>query len=324
MSAHDSLDVAVLRGKAHGHPISELADALRERLPDHGIHAARTPAEEREVIADAPIAVGGSIDPELLSVARNLEWFACSSAGVGHLPQALADRGVTVTNASGVHGPNIAEHALGSMLAIARSLEEGWRRQREREWRHYRAFGELNGSTVTVIGLGAIGTTLVERLAGFDVHTIGVRYTPSKGGPTDEVIGFDGAALYDAYARTDYLVAACPLTDTTRGLIDREAFATLPADAVLVNVARGGVVDTAAVTAALRNNKIHAAALDVTDPEPLPEEHPLWGLENVMITPHMAGHTDAYWTRLADIVAENVRQVVDTGSYADLRNRVEL
>jgi phosphoglycerate dehydrogenase-like enzyme len=326
MPSPDSLGVAVLREKAHGHPISEFVAALRERLSDdHEIRAARTPAEERELVAEAPVVVGGEIDADLLAAAENLEWFACSSAGVGHLPDALAERGVTVTNASGVHGPNIAEHALGSMLAVTRSFDEGWRRQREREWRHYQAFGELNGSTVTVVGLGAIGTTLVERLSGFDIHTIGVRYTPSKGGPTDEVLGFgDEDGLYDAFARSDYLVLACPLTDTTRGLIDGEAFATLPADAVLVNVGRGPLVDTNALTAALRDNEIHAAAVDVTDPEPLPEEHPLWGLDNAMITPHMAGDTDAYWERLADIVAENVEHVVETGSYDGLRNQVEL
>ena len=101
---------------------------------------------------------------------------------------------------------------------------------------------------------------------------------------------------------------ACPLTDETRGLVGREEFVTLPPNAVLVNVARGPVVDTDALVTALRGNWVRGASLDVTDPEPLPPDHPLWGLDDVLITPHNAGHTPQYYERLADIVAENVRR----------------
>jgi phosphoglycerate dehydrogenase-like enzyme len=234
----------------------------------------------------------------------------------------MAEREVTVTNAAGVHGPNMAEHVIGWLLTFARRHHEGWRRQQRREWRRYKAFGELQDSTVTVVGLGAIGTAIVTRLEGFGVDTIGVRYTPEKGGPTDEVIGFDEDALHDALARTDYLVLCCPLTETTRGLIGRDEFGTLPPDAVLVNVGRGKLVDTDALLWALRGQHLRSAALDVTDPEPLPEDHPLWRLENVLITPHNAGHTPEYFERLADIVAEAVRTAEETGEWADLPNQV--
>jgi phosphoglycerate dehydrogenase-like enzyme len=161
-------------------------------------------------------------------------------------------------------------------------------------------------STVTVIGLGAIGQAVVERLDGFGVETIGVRYTPEKGGPTDEVLGFETESIHGALARTDYLVVACPLTEETRGLVDAEAFATLPTHAVLVNTARGGIVDTEALMDAIADNGIRGAALDVTDPEPLPPDHPLWNFENVLITPHTGGYTPQHWPRLADIVAGNL------------------
>ena len=202
----------------------------------------------------------------------------------------------------------MAEHAIGAMLAFTRGFDVAWRRQEAREWRSFQAM-ELQGSTVTVVGLGAIGEAVVDRLDGFGVDTIGVRYTPEKGGPTDEVLGFD--AVHEAFSRSDYLVLACPLTETTRGLVDREALETLPADAVLVNVARGPVVDSDALVWALRRNHIRGAALDVTDPEPLPEDHPLWNLGDVLITPHNAGHTPKYYERLADIVAENVARLDD-------------
>jgi len=319
MSEPDAPDVLVLRKPTHGMPLSDYAAALRERLPDADLRVARTPAEERELIERAPVVTGMEIDEDLLAHAEAIELFACAYAGTGHLPlDALEDRGVAVTNASGVHGPNIGEHVVGNLLVFARRLHEGWRRQRNREWRHFQAY-ELKDSTVTVVGLGAIGRAVVERLQGFGVDTIGVRYTPSKGGPTDEVVGFDPDAFHDALARTDYLVLACPLTETTRALVGAEEFTTLPPESVVVNVARGPVVDTDALVDALRSEYVRGAALDVTDPEPLPEDHPLWNFENCLITPHCSGHTPEYYERQADIVAENLDRL-ESGE--ELKNRV--
>lgn len=301
-------------------PVTDLANEIRERLPDHEIQVATTPKEERELIGEARVAVGMGIGEELLSHSENLDLFACAYAGTGHLPMdVLEEAGVQVTNAAGVHGPNIAEGVVGSILAFHREFFEGYERQGNHEWRHYKT-DEFMGSTVTVVGLGAIGEAIVERLAGFGVSTIGVRYTPEKGGPTDEVVGFDEEGLHDALSRTDVLVLACPLTDTTRGLIGEEEFVTLPENALLVNIARGPVVETDALVSALRRNKLRGAALDVTDPEPLPQEHPLWDFGNVQITPHNAGHTPEYYTRLAEIVAENVERV-DAGE-EELKNQV--
>jgi phosphoglycerate dehydrogenase-like enzyme len=134
------------------------------------------------------------------------------------------------------------------------------------------------------------------------------------------VVGYDDLAA--VLPRTDHLVLACPLTEATRGLVGEAELDPLPPEAVLVNVARGPVVDTDALVATLRRNRLRAAALDVTDPEPLPEDHPLWTLSNVHITPHTAGYTPHYFERCADILAENVRRVNETGSFDDLRNAV--
>ena len=317
----DAADVLVLRKGTHGMPVEQYAAAISERLSEQTVTLARTPAEEREAIENARFVTGMTLDESLLEAATELEVFACAYAGTGHLPlDALEERNVAVTNASGVHGPNIGEHVLGAILRFTRRFHVGTRQQRRREWRHYKAH-ELHGSTVTIVGLGAIGRAVCERLEPFGVETIGVRYTPEKGGPTDEVVGFDGAAFDEALARTDYLVLACPLTETTRGLIGHEAFVTIDPDAVLINVARGPVVDTDALVEALRSSWIRGASLDVTDPEPLPEAHPLWTFENVQITPHNAGHTPNYYERLADIVAKNARRVAEDPT-AELKNQV--
>ncbi|WP_293027474.1 D-2-hydroxyacid dehydrogenase [Natronococcus sp.] len=320
MPATDETDLLVLRKGTHGTPIEQYAETLRDRLPDRTVELARTPTAERELIEDARFVTGMTLEEELLEAASSLEVFACAYAGTGHLPlDRLRERGVAVTNASGVHGPNMGEHVLGAILHFTRRFHVAERRQRRREWRHYKAH-ELQGSTVTIVGLGAIGRATAERLEPFDVETIGVRYSPEKGGPTDEVVGFDDEPFEDALARTDYLVLACPLTDLTRGLIDRDVMITLDPEAVIVNVARGPVIDTDALLEALRSSWIRGASLDVTDPEPLPEDHPLWNVGNVQITPHNAGQTPRYYDRLADIVAENVRRVDDGAD--ELRNQV--
>lgn len=314
-------DIVVLRQKVHGMGAEEYATCLRERLPDHDIVRARTPTEERDLLAKTEVATGFTLEPS--AVSDRLSYFACVFAGTGHLPlEELADQDVTVTNASGVHKVNIGEQVLAYLLTFARNLHEGLRRGATPEWRSYQT-RELQGSTVTVVGLGALGEGIVERLEAFDVHTIGIRHSPSRGGPTDEVFGYEDD-VHDAFARSEYLVVAAPLTDITSGLVDAEVFRTLPADAVLINVGRGPIVDTEALIDAIQTNAIRGAALDVTDPEPLPHDHPLWDFENVIVTPHNAGHTPAYWARMADIVAENVRTAAESSSYDGLRNQVHV
>jgi len=305
----DTYDVLVLREGTEGLSMESYAATLRERLPSGTVALARTPAEERELVPGARVVTGVTVDEDLLDRADSLSLFACTFAGTDHVPvDELTERGVAVTNAGGIHAPGIAEQVLGHCLMFARRLHEGWRRERRREWRHYQS-GELGGSTVTIVGLGSIGQAVVERLEGFGVETIGVRYTPEKGGPTDEVCGFGEEDIHDALARSAYVILACPLTETTRGLIGPEEFATMNPNTVLINVARGGIVDTDALVAALRTNGVRGAALDVTDPEPLPPTHPLWDLENCLITPHTGGHTPLHWERLADIVARNVERL---------------
>ncbi|WP_339102629.1 D-2-hydroxyacid dehydrogenase [Haloterrigena salinisoli] len=300
-------DVVVLREGTEGLSMESYAETLRERLPEHTVALARTPREERELVPQARVVTGITIDEALLAEADRLELFACTFAGTDHVPMdALADRGVAVTNAGGIHAPGIAEQTIANMLVFARNLHEGWRRKENNEWRHFQSH-EFTDSTVTIVGLGSIGQAVVQRLEGFEVETIGIRYTPEKGGPTDEVLGFGEDDVHEAFARSDYVVLACPLNDLTRNLVDEDALATLPPEAVLVNAARGGIVDTDALVSALQYEGIRGAALDVTDPEPLPSDHELWDLENCLLTPHTGGHTPKHWDRLADVVANNLR-----------------
>jgi phosphoglycerate dehydrogenase-like enzyme len=310
-------EILVLRQKIHGTDAEVYRDELAERLPDDEVRLARTPAEEQEILRTADVVTGLAVSPDDLERAGNLELFACVFAGTDHLElDAFEEHGVAVTNASGVHRANMSEYVIGAMVALARQFPRAWRQKESRTWQSY-PVRELQDSTAAIVGMGAIGQAVVARLAAFGVDTVGVRYSPEKGGPTDETYGFDG--VHGAVADADFVIVACRLTDETEGLIDDDVLMTMPADAFLINVARGPVVDSDALVDALRTNDLGGAALDVTDPEPLPADHPLWSFENVMITPHNAGNTPEYFARRADILAENVA-ALDADD--DLTNRV--
>jgi phosphoglycerate dehydrogenase-like enzyme len=314
--------VAVLRQKVHGMDASRYVEMIRDHLADatlddYEVHLAETPAQERALLESAIAATGAALPDDTVSAAQNLSLFACIYAGTDHLDlDAYEDHGIAVTNASGVHGPNLSEHVVGGLITMAREFPRALDQQADGVWRSYRT-RELHGSTVAVVGLGALGEAIVDRLEPFGVDTVGVRYSPEKGGPTDEVYGFD--EIHEAVAGAEYVVLVCPLTDATEGLVDEAVLATMPANTIIVNVARGPVIDTDALLSALRKNKIGAAMLDVTDPEPLPPEHPLWDMDDVLITPHNAGHTEAYYGRCAESLVGNL-QALEAGG--DLRNRV--
>ncbi|WP_324663540.1 D-2-hydroxyacid dehydrogenase [Haloarcula sediminis] len=298
------VDVLVLDQTIHGMSTRNYRDVLRERLPDMRVELAATPSEYEELLPRARTVTGFEIDADDVARATNLERFVCTFAGTDHLPlDALAENDVAVSNASGVHGPNAAEQVLAYVLSFARNLDRGWRQSDAGTWNHYRA-GELYGSTVTVVGMGSIGSAILDRLEPFGVDTVGVRNTPSKGGNADEVVGFGDVP--EIMPRTDYLILACPLTEKTERLVDEATLDLLSPESVLVNIARGEVVETDALVRALQTNELRAAALDVTDPEPLPDGHPLWNLDNCLITPHNVGHTPRYWDRMADIIVEDI------------------
>ncbi|MBX0326025.1 D-2-hydroxyacid dehydrogenase [Halomicroarcula sp. F13] len=315
-------DIVVRRDNIHGMAVDRYVTALRERLPDHDVAVARTPAAERDLVADATVLTGSAVSEALLDRADSLRLFASTYAGYDHLPlDELAARDVALTTASGVHAPNVSEHVVGAWLSFARGFFTARRRQADHVWQSFKST-DFAGSRVCVVGMGAIGSAVVDRLDGFDVETVAVRHSPEKDTPTDEVYGYD--EVHEAVEDARYVALACPLTDETRGLVDADLLTTMHPETVLVNVARGPVVDTDALVDALQRNHVGAAALDVTDPEPLPSDHRLWDFENVLVTPHNAGHTPSYFDRLADIVAENVRRAEETGAWDGLQNQIPL
>lgn len=293
---------------------AEEVDQLRKAVPGVELVVADDPERLRAEIADADGFVG-VVTPEILEAGERLRWVQVYSAGVDRyrFPE-LTGSDVVLTNAKIVQGPNVADHAMALLLVLTRGIHVAVRQQADRKWRETRDTLkqegqrpiELHGKTALVVGLGGIGSAIAERAAGFGMEVIAIDPHPDKP-HADHVRSIRlPSALHEALAEADVVFLAVPLTDETRGMIDAKALAVMKPSAYLVNIARGKVVDTDALVAALSSGKLAGAGLDVTEPEPLPPEHPLWGLPNVVITPHMGGTSDAVWARKLELLQDNL------------------
>ncbi len=305
---------------SHWTDADALAAAVRNRLPDLDLRVARTPAESRELIADAEVALSAWLPSAAFAAAEDLKWVQALSAGVDFYDHdALAEAGIVLTTAAGVHAQPIAEQVLGYLLLFEREILRGIRQQETGQWLRYEG-GELREKTLGVVGVGAIGSRVAELASALGMSVVGTkRDTSTAPGAVDEILAPDG--LHGVLSRADYVVVACPLTDETRGLVGREELGIMDDDAVLVNVARGPIVEEDALVDALRQGVIRGAALDVFEAEPLEPDSPLWDLPNVVVTPHMAGSTPHKEHRLADLFASNLEAFVE-GDADAMENRV--
>ena len=241
-------------------------------------------------------------DDAYLSKLSEGDWVQTIGAGYDAYPvDRFAERGIRLTNAPGIHGPAAGEHTFALALAFSRDLRTYFRQQRAHEWdRHTSA--ELADRRLTVLGLGTIGEAIAERGRAFGMEVWGVKRDPSTYDgclPADAV--FADESLPNLLPDTDLLVVVVPLTPATWGLVDAEVLKALPDDAILINIARGPVVDTDDLLAALDRGEIGGAGLDVFDEEPLPPDSPLWDREDVIVTPHVAGVSDRYPERFVDL-----------------------
>jgi phosphoglycerate dehydrogenase-like enzyme len=284
--------------------------ALRETGIDH--FQTWTPEETLERVGESDVLVlSGLWRPELLERARRLRFIQVCGAGYNNFDVAAIRRaGMRMASGSGVNRNAVSDHAMALILAIARKIPEACENRRRRHWRGMiselaKREDELAGKTLLVYGLGAIGERLARLAKAFEMTVIGFKRDPSRHEATaDEV---HAASEFRAWLpRANYVALTCPLTDDTRNVIDAAALGSMRDDAWLVNVARGGCVDTNALVEALSSRRIAGAAIDVTDPEPLPEDSLLWDLDNVLLTPHTAGETRSYEDNVVSILLANL------------------
>lgn len=297
-----------------------LLDVLEGPIPADSIVTADTPAESRDHIETVEAVVTYDFDDDLLAAATNLRWIQCLSAGVNHYElDAIRAREIILTNSSGIHAEPIAEQVLCYLLMFERGLVEGVRQQAGNAWERFEG-GELRGKALGVIGVGAIGSRVAALGSALGMEVVGTkRDTSDCPNAVDELYAVE--EYHDLLLRSDYVVLACPLTEETEGLIGREEFRMMSSETVLVNIARGDVVDEEALIRALRSKSIRGAGLDVFSEEPLPADSPLWDLSNVVVTPHMAGSTPKKPERWRKIIVQNY-EALAAGEIDEMVNRI--
>jgi phosphoglycerate dehydrogenase-like enzyme len=295
---------------------AHVAYRLHERFSvlDTGIRsfAVRDPETLEARVGEAHVLViSGLWQNGLLDRPTKLRLIQAIGAGTDQFPrEELAKRGIRLASARGVNYRAVAEHAMALILALSRRLPEARDNQAGRVWRGMigdpsRREDELGGKTLLIVGLGQIGGRLAELAKPFDMRVVGLRRNPAAGrGAADAVHAI--SELGSLLPAADFVVLTCPLTKETENLIDTEALGLMKPSACLVNVARGRVVDEAALIAALAAGHIASAGLDVTAEEPLPASSPLWGMAQVLITPHTAGETSRYEDNVIEILRDNL------------------
>ena len=264
---------------------------------------------DKAAIGEADIIIG-DLGPAALAAAKNLKWFHLVWAGTDRYRASDFPAGAKFTNGSGAYGVMIAEHMMACMLAMVRQLRHYNRQQQAHCWDRSWSEDTLEGKTVLILGAGDIGTQLAKRLRGFDCHVIGIRRTAGDLPYFDEIHTMD--RLDALLPLADIVACALPGTAATKGLLSKERLLSMKPDALLLNCGRGSLIVTADLEDVLAAGHLGGAALDVTDPEPLPADSPLWDCERVILTPHISGatfgHVAATEDKVYALAAENLRR----------------
>ena len=293
-------------------------DQLRRDFPQHTFLEAWDRDTLRRLLPDADVAFTPFVDRDVFPAARRLRWVQSPAVGVGSLmfPELLASR-VVVTSARGIRARAIAEHVIGVTIALARRLPAAMRAQMAHHWAQNELEGptsgvrSLDGLRMGIVGLGSIGMEIVKLAAPFGIRVSGIRRRPS-GSTGSPIAGVDDVLsperLPELLEKSDVVVLAVPHTPETKQLIGRVEIDRMKRGAFLVNIARGKLIDDAAVADALRDGRLGGVALDVFTREPLEASSPYWDLPNVIVTPHTSGAMQDYWTPLVALFSENLRR----------------
>ena len=291
------------------------SERLRTEFPQFEVVRLQQLEELDREIVDAEIAMTVILRPEQFRVAKKLRWIHSSAAAIHQLlfPE-LVNSNVLLTNGRDVHGPAVAEQAMGMIFALAKRIPQDVRFQQRRVWgqmtiwREYSGPQELAGLTLGIVGLGAIGRNLARHAACFGMKVVAVREHADLPKPDFVEQVFPSSRLNAMLAVADYVVIAAPVTPSTNAMIGHEQLAAMKPTAFLLNVSRGALVDESALIEAIQQRKIAGAGLDVFEKEPLPDDSPLWDMENVLITPHTAGMNAKMWEQQFELFSENIRR----------------
>lgn len=284
-----------------------LRDGFRSAFPDREYRVWASEKEFIESIEEVEVLFAFGLPRGHWGRARRLRLIQMAGAGVDSvLPAPDLPEQVLLSNARGVHEPEMSEFALALILALAKRLPRAMAQQQERAWKLFGTH-RLAGKTLGVLGLGTIGHAVARRAAALGMRVIGTKRHPEPLAEVDEVL--PPSETRRVLAESDLVVVVLPYTPETEGLLDADAIAAMKPGAQLVNIARGGIVDEAALAKALGEGKVGGAAIDVFDEEPLLPSSPLWKAPNLLITPHIGGLNDEYVARIGEIFFENIRRL---------------
>ncbi len=284
---------------------------LKETIPDIEVNLAGSVGEAMEMIGEADAAFGNII-PELFERANNLKWIACPQAGptAGYYHQALIESSVTVTNTREIYNDHISAHIMSYVLTFARGLHVYIPRQLQRQWIPGYETIHLPDSTVVVVGIGGIGGETARLCSEFGMNVVAV--DPRAAGPVPGVSEIHRPdALGDVLPRADFVIVTVPETPETQGMFGAEQFRQMKSSAFFINIGRGATVILDDLADALRDGQLAGAGLDVFQVEPLPADHPLWSMDGVLITPHVAGRGPYLEDRRTELFIENCQRFND-------------
>ncbi len=296
-------------------------DRLLEQFPQVKIDLVDHNTQAGPYIADADmvLAFGVMLSDEIFFKGEKLKWVQALGSGVdGIVDQPSFRKTIQVTNMQGVHGPPCAEAAIAAMFDLSRQTPRVLANQQNHKWDRF-PVRLLDGKRVAIVGLGVIAEALGPRCQALGMHVTGVTGAPRPLTGFDDVV--PRAELRKVVSQSDYVILLTPYTSENHHLANAEFLAAMKPQAYLINIARGGVVDDDALLEALESKTIAGAALDVFDVEPLPDDHPYWAMDNVIVTPHLGGFHDEYPKRALPIIEHNMRKFLD-GDFAGMINIV--
>lgn len=289
-----------------------LIDQIKEIIPDWTIIAGKDRDIWQEHLQDAEIIAGWKkgIEKECLGPQSKLKWLQTWSAGVDSLPlEILESRSIIVTSANGVHAYPISESIFALMLGLTRKIHTYIKNQQEKKWHHSDIKLEMHEKTIGIIGVGAIGKETAKIAKAFGMRVLGVRHSGRQQEYVDEMYTTD--QLDWVLPNCDYVVVTLPLTKNTKHLFDSKKFDLMKPSSFFINIGRGEIVIENDLITSLQNGSIAGAGLDVFEQEPLSLESPLWEMENVIITPHIAGSTEHYNQRVIEnILLPNLKNYI--------------
>lgn len=301
--------------------VEEYKSYLTADFPDVSFHATRNESEAMDCVENADVLVALRFSNELLVRAKKLKWIQSIIAGtdyIENLPGFAARKDIILTSSRGIHGPQVSELVILFMIALNRRFPQFIRNQDSRKWERWPTT-LMYRKKVAILGMGTIGQSLARKCKAFDMTVYGIGPNPKQLDFVDDF--FLTSEINRVAARVDYFVSTAPGTPQNREALNAGFFEAMKTTAFFINVGRGEVVDETAMVEALRSRSIAGAGLDCFQQEPLPPDHPLWGLDNVILTPHVGGMCDIYIQQAVGIFHENLKRYL-AGEREHLMNLV--